>query len=115
MWISWYVHALYTLFVIGVRADKSSGVDIPQLRAFYARVRTHFHPTLRSALGSGREYDISEQTEYKDRGLFLCNIRLINTRLVKEAGIKSKQAGERGVSARSVRKVREQCLRKFKG
>jgi hypothetical protein len=35
--------------------------------------------------------------------------------LVKEAGIASKQAGERNISPRSVRKVREGCLRKFKG
>lgn len=36
--------------------------------------------------------------------------------LIKESSIASKQAGERGaVSARSVRKVREGCLRKFKG
>ncbi|PSN68169.1 hypothetical protein BS50DRAFT_573129 [Corynespora cassiicola Philippines] len=47
--------------------------------------------------------------------LIFLNYALFMQELVKEAGIKSKQAGERGVSARSVRKVREQCLRKFKG
>lgn len=36
-------------------------------------------------------------------------------RLINEASIKSKQAGERGVSARSVRKVSERTLRKYKG
>jgi hypothetical protein len=36
------------------------------------------------------------------------------SRLVKEAAIKSKQAGERGVSAKSVRKVRGDVLRRFK-
>ncbi|KAF2432230.1 hypothetical protein EJ08DRAFT_585929 [Tothia fuscella] len=35
--------------------------------------------------------------------------------LVKEAAIHSRQSGEKNVSARSVRKVRERCLRKFKG
>jgi hypothetical protein len=35
-------------------------------------------------------------------------------RLVKEAAIKSKQAGERGVTAKSVRKVRGDVLRRFK-
>ncbi|KAF2146120.1 uncharacterized protein K452DRAFT_263700 [Aplosporella prunicola CBS 121167] len=35
--------------------------------------------------------------------------------LMRESSIKSKQAGERGISARSIRKVREKSLRKFKG
>ncbi|CAG7554861.1 unnamed protein product [Fusarium equiseti] len=37
------------------------------------------------------------------------------TRLVKEAAIKSKQSGERGLSARSVKKVTRDTLTKFKG
>ena len=36
-------------------------------------------------------------------------------RLINEASILSKQSGERGVSARSVRKVSERTLRKYKG
>lgn len=36
-------------------------------------------------------------------------------RLIKEAGIAAKMAGERGVTARSVRKVRRRCLMRFKG
>lgn len=36
-------------------------------------------------------------------------------RLINEASIKSKQAGERGISARSIRKVSETTLRKYKG
>ena len=36
-------------------------------------------------------------------------------RLMKEAGIEAKRSGERGVSSRSVRKVRERCLRGWKG
>jgi hypothetical protein len=36
-------------------------------------------------------------------------------RLINEASIKSKQSGERGISARSVRKVGERTLRKYKG
>jgi hypothetical protein len=35
--------------------------------------------------------------------------------LVREAIIESKKRGERGLSARGVRKVREGCMRKFKG
>jgi hypothetical protein len=35
--------------------------------------------------------------------------------LLNEAAIQSKLKGERGISARSVRKVRERCLRGFKG
>ncbi|KAL2351236.1 hypothetical protein BJ546DRAFT_889459 [Cryomyces antarcticus] len=35
--------------------------------------------------------------------------------LIREASIRSKQAGERGVSARTIRKVTEASLRKFKG
>lgn len=40
----------------------------------------------------------------------ICDHRLLN-----EAAIKSKQSGERGVSARSIRKVSERTLRKYKG
>lgn len=43
-----------------------------------------------------------------------CSLPFIN-RLMNEAGIKSKQRGERGVSARSIRKVGEKTLRGFKG
>ncbi|KAF2755620.1 hypothetical protein EJ05DRAFT_478597 [Pseudovirgaria hyperparasitica] len=35
--------------------------------------------------------------------------------LMREATIKARLSGERGISARSVRKVRENSLRKFKG
>jgi hypothetical protein len=35
--------------------------------------------------------------------------------LLNEAGIKAKSAGEKGVSAKSVRRVREVCLRRWKG
>ncbi|CAG8982061.1 hypothetical protein HYALB_00008788 [Hymenoscyphus albidus] len=35
--------------------------------------------------------------------------------LMKEAGINAKQAGERGISAKSVKKVTELSLSKFKG
>ncbi|KAF2836887.1 hypothetical protein M501DRAFT_978563 [Patellaria atrata CBS 101060] len=35
--------------------------------------------------------------------------------LLRKAAITSKQAGEKGVSAKSIRKVRENSLRKFKG
>ncbi|TKA52774.1 hypothetical protein B0A49_07993 [Cryomyces minteri] len=35
--------------------------------------------------------------------------------LIREASIRSKQAGERGVSARTIRKATETSLRKFKG
>lgn len=35
--------------------------------------------------------------------------------LMREASIRSKQTGERGISARSVRRVRDMSLRKFKG
>ena len=36
-------------------------------------------------------------------------------RLVNEASIKSKQRGERGLSAKSVKRVSEDVLRKHKG
>ncbi|OCK84596.1 hypothetical protein K432DRAFT_344880 [Lepidopterella palustris CBS 459.81] len=35
--------------------------------------------------------------------------------LLREASIRSKQSGERGISARSIRRVRDMSLRKFKG
>ncbi|KAF1952011.1 hypothetical protein CC80DRAFT_495642 [Byssothecium circinans] len=47
--------------------------------------------------------------------LIFLNYALFMQELVKEAAIASKKSGDRGVSARSVRKVRETCLRKFKG
>ncbi|KAF2243479.1 hypothetical protein BU26DRAFT_523778 [Trematosphaeria pertusa] len=47
--------------------------------------------------------------------LIFLHYALFMQELVKEASIASKQAGERGLSARSVRKVREGCLRGFKG
>ncbi|ORY15464.1 hypothetical protein BCR34DRAFT_558858 [Clohesyomyces aquaticus] len=47
--------------------------------------------------------------------LIFLNYELFLMELVKEASIASKQSGERGITARSVRKVRENCLRKFKG
>jgi hypothetical protein len=40
---------------------------------------------------------------------------LTRHRLINEASIKSKQNGERGISARSIRKVSETTLRKYKG
>ncbi|KAH8726100.1 hypothetical protein GQ44DRAFT_614505 [Phaeosphaeriaceae sp. PMI808] len=47
--------------------------------------------------------------------LIFLNYALFMQELVNEATIKSKQSGERGVSARSVRKVSEGMLRKYKG
>jgi hypothetical protein len=41
--------------------------------------------------------------------------KLTLRRLINEASIKSKQSGERGVSARSIKKVSETTLRKHKG
>ncbi|KAF2491858.1 hypothetical protein BU16DRAFT_530281 [Lophium mytilinum] len=35
--------------------------------------------------------------------------------LMREAAIRSKRDGERGISARSIRRVRDMSLRKFKG
>jgi hypothetical protein len=41
---------------------------------------------------------------------------LIKTnRLINEAAIKSKQSGERGISARSIKRVSERVLRGYKG
>ncbi|KAI3398526.1 hypothetical protein diail_9050 [Diaporthe ilicicola] len=49
-----------------------------------------------------------------DVTMFLDYIVFMQT-LVKEAGIESKQGGERGISARSVKKVTGNTLAKFKG
>ncbi|KAH8175412.1 CENP-W protein [Sarocladium implicatum] len=43
------------------------------------------------------------------------NYVLFMENLVKEAAIKSKQAGDRGLTARSVRKVTRDTLARFKG
>ncbi|KAF1814454.1 hypothetical protein P152DRAFT_456708 [Eremomyces bilateralis CBS 781.70] len=45
---------------------------------------------------------------YLDYALFLQD-------LMREAAIRSRQVGEKGISSRSIRKVRENTLRKFKG
>ena len=43
------------------------------------------------------------------------NYILFMQELMQEAGIKAKQSGERGISAKSIRRVREGCLRRAKG
>ncbi|KAF2855204.1 hypothetical protein T440DRAFT_415409 [Plenodomus tracheiphilus IPT5] len=47
--------------------------------------------------------------------LIYLNYMLFMQELINEASIKSKINGERGISARSVRKVGEKTLRKYKG
>ncbi|KAK0389947.1 hypothetical protein NLU13_3520 [Sarocladium strictum] len=49
-----------------------------------------------------------------DVTIFL-NYVLFMENLVKEAAIKSKQSGDRGLTARSVRKVTRDTLARFKG
>ncbi|KAI1325933.1 hypothetical protein F5Y16DRAFT_376754 [Xylariaceae sp. FL0255] len=46
--------------------------------------------------------------------IFLDYVLFMQT-LIKEAGIDSKQAGERNISAKSIRKVLPDALAKFKG
>ncbi|KAF2652822.1 hypothetical protein K491DRAFT_695248 [Lophiostoma macrostomum CBS 122681] len=47
--------------------------------------------------------------------LIFLNYALFMQELLKESRIQAKTSGERGISAKSVRKVREGVLRKFKG
>ncbi|KAG9201867.1 hypothetical protein G6514_005284 [Epicoccum nigrum] len=47
--------------------------------------------------------------------LIYLNYILFMQELMKEAGIKAKISGERGVSAKSIKRVREGCLRRCKG
>ncbi|KAJ4398809.1 hypothetical protein N0V91_009939 [Didymella pomorum] len=47
--------------------------------------------------------------------LIYLNYILFMQELLQEAGIKAKQSGERGISAKSIRRVREGCLRRAKG
>ncbi|EAT91343.1 hypothetical protein HBI56_015750 [Parastagonospora nodorum] len=47
--------------------------------------------------------------------LIFLNYVLFMQELINEASIKSKQSGERGISARSVKRVSETTLRKYKG
>ncbi|KAF1844839.1 uncharacterized protein K460DRAFT_416207 [Cucurbitaria berberidis CBS 394.84] len=47
--------------------------------------------------------------------LIYLNYALFMQELLNEAAIQSKQAGERGVTARSIRRVSERTLRKYKG
>ncbi|KAF2268901.1 hypothetical protein CC78DRAFT_509530 [Lojkania enalia] len=47
--------------------------------------------------------------------LIFLNYALFMQDIIKEASITSKAANERSISALSVRKVREGCLRKFAG
>ncbi|KAF2711048.1 hypothetical protein K504DRAFT_404191 [Pleomassaria siparia CBS 279.74] len=46
--------------------------------------------------------------------MIFLNYTLFLQELVREAAIRSKQAGDRGITAKSVRKVRNNVLRKFK-
>jgi hypothetical protein len=80
-------------------------VDLPELRAFHARVCISILPHPRT-----EELDRHSLVRMgnNDKGLTV-------HRLINEASIKSKQSGERGISARSVRKVSETTLRKYKG
>ena len=48
-------------------------------------------------------------------GQIYLNYILFMQELMQEAGIKAKQSGERGISAKSIRRVREGCLRRAKG
>ncbi|RDI87737.1 hypothetical protein Vi05172_g2556 [Venturia inaequalis] len=47
--------------------------------------------------------------------LIFLNYMLFLQDLMKEGSISAKQSGEKGVSARRIRKVRERCLQKFRG
>ncbi|KAF2397190.1 hypothetical protein EJ06DRAFT_584667 [Trichodelitschia bisporula] len=47
--------------------------------------------------------------------LIFLNYVLFMQELVREASIHGRLSGEKGVSARSVRKIREKALRKFRG
>ncbi|KAF2633209.1 hypothetical protein BU25DRAFT_426820 [Macroventuria anomochaeta] len=47
--------------------------------------------------------------------LIYLNYVLFMQELMKETSIKAKQSGERGISAKSIRRVREGCLRRCKG
>ncbi|CAN9461556.1 hypothetical protein AA0119_g12924 [Alternaria tenuissima] len=47
--------------------------------------------------------------------LIYLNYALFMQELINEASIKSKQRGERALSARSVKRVSENVLRKYKG
>ncbi|CAN9329495.1 unnamed protein product [Alternaria alternata] len=50
-----------------------------------------------------------------DRERIYLNYALFMQELINEASIKSKQRGERALSARSVKRVSEDVLRKYKG
>ncbi|GAD94498.1 transcriptional regulator family: Histone-like TF [Paecilomyces variotii] len=47
--------------------------------------------------------------------LIFLDYMLFMQELMREASIRSRRAGEKGISAKSVRKVTEMTLRKFKG
>ncbi|KAF7956715.1 hypothetical protein EAE96_004045 [Botrytis aclada] len=53
-------------------------------------------------------------TKNVDVLIFLDYMLFLET-LMKEAGINAKQAGERGISAKSIKKVTELSLSKYKG
>ena len=53
-----------------------------------------------------------KEEEYRDKEM---EVGLTKNRLINEASIKAKQSGERGVSARSIRRVSERTLRGYKG
>jgi predicted nucleotidyltransferase len=73
------------------------------------------HATPRHAM---LRYVKERRGEARDTNMRMYQRRKANTmlyRLINEASIKSKQNGERGVSAKSVKRVSEGVLRGFKG
>ncbi|KAF2865660.1 hypothetical protein BDV95DRAFT_251930 [Massariosphaeria phaeospora] len=68
--------------------------------------------TLRKTLRAHTNQPLSKNVDI----LVFLNYALFMQRLIREAGIAGKQAGgSAGVTARSVRKVRGDCLRGFRG
>lgn len=57
----------------------------------------------------------ADYTSANARDQIYLNYILFMQDLMQEAGIKAKQSGERGISAKSIKRVREGCLRKAKG
>ena len=90
--------------------DNFAFLGVSELYAVFARVRIVHRIASQYTLG-GKVKEESGDT--RNEGEWLANNKWY--RVMKEARIQAKQSGERGVTAKSVRKVREGCLRKFKG
>ncbi|KAI0162374.1 hypothetical protein BJ166DRAFT_265198 [Pestalotiopsis sp. NC0098] len=96
---------LCTLTTSQSRAPETAKVAMAPGQKLYPRA------TVKKIVKAQSKCNVSKNVDVM---IFLDYVLFMQT-LVKEAAIDSKQAGERGISAKSVKKVTADTLAKFKG